>query len=46
MGSGGSSPANFQIYLGKTFTGFGEPGTFQDINVFGDALLADGVFVG
>jgi len=45
-GSGEGSPAKVRIYLGKNFTGSGEPGTFQDIAVFGGAVLADGVFVG
>lgn len=45
-GSGEGSPANVRIYLGKNFTGNGEPGTFQDISVFGGLALTDGVFVG
>ena len=46
VGSGEGSPAKVRVYLGSNFTGTGEPGTFQDINVFGGAALADGVYVG
>lgn len=45
-GSGEGSPSNVRVYLGKNFTGSGEPGTFQDISVFGGLALTDGVFVG
>ena len=46
VGSGAGSPANVRAYLGKDFTGGGEPGAFQDITVFGGAALPGGVFVG
>jgi hypothetical protein len=46
VGSGEGSPANVRIYLGKSFTTTGEPTTFQDLNVFGAAVLTGGVFVG
>ena len=45
-GSGEGSPSKVRVYLGKNFTGVGEPGTFQDLDPFGGAVLADGVFVG
>ena len=45
-GSGEGSAAKVRIYLGKNFTGTGEPGTFQDLGVFGDVNLPGGVFVG
>jgi hypothetical protein len=45
-GSGEGSPAKVRIYLGKNFTGTGEPGTFQDLSVFGGGVLPGGVFVG
>jgi hypothetical protein len=44
--SGAGSPANVRIYLGKNFTGTGEPGAFQDLAVFSGGPLNDGVFVG
>ncbi|MDB5309627.1 MAG: Ribose transport system, periplasmic ribose-binding protein RbsB, partial [Gemmataceae bacterium] len=46
VGSGQGSPANVRVYLGKNFTGTGEPSTFQDLTVFGGITLADGVYVG
>ncbi len=46
VGSGEGSPANVRVYLGKNFTGGGEPSAFQDISVFGGVALTDGVFVG
>ena len=46
VGSGENSPAKVRIYLGKNFTTTGEPGTFQDLSVFGGGSLTDGVFVG
>ena len=39
-------PANARIYLGRFFTGGGEPGTFQDLSLLGGSTLTDGVFVG
>ena len=46
VGSGEGSPANVRVYLGANFITNGEPGTFQDLSVFGGAALTDGVFVG
>jgi len=46
VGSGEGSQANVRAYLGKNFTTAAEPGTFQDIPVFGGSILAGGVFVG
>jgi hypothetical protein len=46
VGSGEDTPANVRIYLGKNFTGTAEPGTFQDLSVFGGGNLPGGVFVG
>ena len=46
VGSGEGSAANVRVYLGKNFTGAGEPSVFQDIAVFGGAVLPGGVFVG
>ena len=46
VGSGEGSPAKVRIYLGTNFVGTGEPGTFQDLSVFGGVPLIDGVFVG
>jgi fibronectin-binding autotransporter adhesin len=46
VGSGEGSPANVRVYLGASFTGTGEPATFQDISAFGGVALPGGVFVG
>ena len=46
VGSGEGSPAKVRVYLGKNFTGAGEPAAFQDIAEFGGAPLPGGVFVG
>jgi parallel beta-helix repeat protein len=46
VGSGEGSPAKVRVYLGKNFTSSAEPGTFQDLSVFGGAALPGGVFVG
>ena len=46
VGSGEGSPANVRVYRGLNFSGTGEPGTFQDLSVFGGVALTDGVFVG
>jgi hypothetical protein len=35
-----------RVYLGKDFLGRGEPTTFQDLAVFGGAVLEDGIYVG
>ena len=45
-GSGEGSPAKVRVYLGANFAGGGEPGTFQDIAVFGGGALPGGVFIG
>jgi hypothetical protein len=45
-GSGEGSPAKVRIYLGSNFTSRAEPGTFQDLSVFGGGVLPGGVFVG
>ena len=45
-GSGEGSPAKVRVYLGANFAGGAEPGTFQDISVFGGGALPGGVFVG
>jgi hypothetical protein len=45
-GSGEGSPARVRVYLGKNFTGTGEPATVQTLTVFGGVILTDGVFVG
>ena len=46
VGSGEGSAAKVRVYLGANLGGGGEPGTFQDITVFGGGALAGGVFVG
>jgi hypothetical protein len=46
VGSGETSPANVRVYLGVNFTTGGEPSIFQDLGVFGGAVLSGGVFVG
>ena len=46
VGSGEGEPARVRLYLGKDFSGSTEPATFQDVNVFGGAVLPGGVFVG
>lgn len=48
VGSGQDTAARVRVYLGKNFsaTSTSEPSTFQDISVFGGAVLADGVYVG
>ena len=45
-GSGEGSPSKVRVYLGKNFTGSGEPSTFQNLDPFASAVLTDGVFVG
>jgi hypothetical protein len=45
-GSGEGSPAKVRVYLGVNFTSTAEPGTFQDLSVFGGGVLSGGVFVG
>ena len=44
-GSGEGSPSKVRVYLGKNFSGAGEPSIFQDLDPFG-ATLPGGVFVG
>ena len=46
VGSGAGSPARARVYPGAAFSGGGEPGAFQDIDVFDVAILPGGVFVG
>ncbi|HJZ92727.1 MAG TPA: FG-GAP-like repeat-containing protein, partial [Gemmataceae bacterium] len=46
VGSGEGSPARVRVYLGKNFAGASEPGTVQDLGVFGGAVLTGGVYVG
>ncbi|QDU22998.1 FG-GAP-like repeat-containing protein [Urbifossiella limnaea] len=45
-GSGQNRPAGVRVYLGKNITGSAEPATFQDLALFGGAVLPGGVFVG
>ncbi len=45
VGSGAGRPAKVKVYLGKDVTGPGEP-TSTDLDPFGGAVLADGVYVG
>ncbi|HEX4607344.1 MAG TPA: FG-GAP-like repeat-containing protein, partial [Urbifossiella sp.] len=46
VGSGAGDPARVRIYPGSDFpAGGGEPGTFQDLNPGGGAVLVDGVYV-
>jgi uncharacterized delta-60 repeat protein len=45
VGSGEGLPSQVRVYMGKDFTGAGEPAKFQDLDPFGQALPA-GVFVG
>ncbi|HEX4610737.1 MAG TPA: VCBS repeat-containing protein [Urbifossiella sp.] len=45
-GSGEGSPGRVRVYLGKNFSGAGEPATFQDVTIAGGAAVTDGVFVG
>jgi hypothetical protein len=44
-GSGEGSPSRVRVYLGKNFSGAGEPSAFQDLDPFA-ATLPGGVFVG
>ncbi len=46
VGSGEGVAARVRIYLGANITATTEPATFQDITVFGGAILTGGVFVG
>ena len=48
VGSGEGAAARVRVYLGKNFAAgsTAEPGTFQDVAVFGGAALPGGVFVG
>jgi hypothetical protein len=45
VGSGAGSPARVRVYAGP-FTTPAEPSSFQDVAVFGGAVLSDGVYVG
>ncbi len=46
VGSGAGRAAKARVYLGTNVTGAGEPTAFQDLTLFGGAVLTDGVFVG
>jgi hypothetical protein len=46
VGSGEGSAARVRVYLGSNITTTAEPTTFQDLTVFGGAVLPGGVFVG
>ncbi len=46
VGSGAGRAAKARVYLGTNVTGAGEPTAFQDLPLFGGAVLTDGVFVG
>jgi subtilisin-like proprotein convertase family protein len=45
-GSGEGSAARVRVYAGSAFGGGGEPGGFFDLEPFGGAVLAGGVYVG
>ncbi|MBH8566086.1 VCBS repeat-containing protein [Nostoc sp. CENA67] len=45
VGSGAGRPAKVRVYLGKDFGGNSEPAA-TDLDPFGGAVLADGVYVG
>jgi subtilisin family serine protease len=46
VGSGEGSPARVRVYLAADLTAAGEPATFEELDVFGGAVLPGGVFVG
>lgn len=46
VGSGEGSAARVRAYSGVNFTTTGEPTVFQDVTVFGGAVLPGGVYVG
>ncbi|MFO0800037.1 MAG: Calx-beta domain-containing protein [Gemmataceae bacterium] len=46
VGSGERSAARVRVYAGTGFGGGGEPGEFLDLEPFGGAVLAGGVYVG
>ncbi|HEX4610815.1 MAG TPA: FG-GAP-like repeat-containing protein, partial [Urbifossiella sp.] len=46
VGSGEGDPADVRVYPGAAFSGSGEPSAFQDLKVFGGAVLPGGVYVG
>ncbi|QDU19695.1 Calx-beta domain-containing protein [Urbifossiella limnaea] len=46
VGSGERSAARVRVYAGTGFGGGGEPGDFLDLEPFGGAVLAGGVYVG
>ena len=46
VGTGGGVAARVKVYLGKNFSGLGEPTTSQSLTVFGGTALTDGIFVG
>ena len=39
-------PSCVRAYAGATFAGKGEPAAFQDLDPFGRAAFADGIYVG
>lgn len=45
VGSGEGSPSRVRAYLGKNFSGGGEPSLFQDLDPYNGAVLTDGVYV-
>ena len=45
VGSGAARPARERLYLGKDFAGGVEPAA-TSLDVFGGAVLADGVYIG
>jgi hypothetical protein len=45
-GTGGNQASFARVYLGKDFVSVAEPTAFQDLDPFGGAVLADGVYVG
>ena len=46
VGGDSGRHARVRLYPGKDFTTGGEPAAFQDLDVLGGAVLADGVYVG
>jgi uncharacterized delta-60 repeat protein len=46
VGTGQNVVSRVRVYFGNTFSGTGEPAGNQDLDPFGGAVLADGVYVG
>jgi len=46
VGSGQQQPASIKSYLGRDLGGEGEPTTFSTMDVFENAVLANGVYLG